>query len=166
MQLLLPRRFRSLETLWATEVPHGGNVGGVESQDVPCPQVKPQISRLLNPCENPPPSTGKPKPLRNLLHNSVTNKLLTSPPFPSWTSLWPLYLCSLSPQGFLTEVKPPPQHSVPSEKPLCLSAANFTQIFDLPAPARWDTAGSLSSARAAGMIHAMPELQPDLEGEL
>lgn len=74
-------------------------------------------------------------------------------------------LLQLSPQGFLTEAKPPPQHSVLSEKSLCLSAANFTQIFDMLAPARWDTAGSLSSARATGMIHAMPELQPDLERE-
>lgn len=52
---------------------------------------------------------------------------------------------------------------MPSEKLLCLSAANFMDIFDLAAPARWDTTGSLSNGRAVGVIHVMPELQPDLE---
>lgn len=64
---------------------------------------------------------------------------------------------------FLIYVEPPPQYSVPSEKALCLSAADFVDVFDMPAPARWDTAGSLSNGRAAGMIHIMPELQPDLK---
>lgn len=109
VQLVLPRSIRSLETLWAREVPHGGDVGGVESWDMPCPQIKPQTSRLLNPYENPAPSHDKPKRLRSLLHDLSDQQTADLTPIPiSDIPVATPFLHWLSPQGFLTEVKPPP----------------------------------------------------------
>lgn len=100
VQLLLPMSIRSLETLWATEVPRDGGAGAVESLGLPFPRVKPQAGRLLNPCENHHQALINPNPLEAFCMTSVTNKLLSSPPFPSQTSPWPLHLCS----GYLPRV--------------------------------------------------------------
>lgn len=122
VQLVLLRSIRSLETLWAP----WWRCRGCGKPGYACPRVKPQASRLLNPCENPPPSADKPKPLRNLLHDlsdqqtaDLTPISILDIPVATPSLLW------LSPKGFLTEVKPPPQHSVLSEKPLCLSSCQF-----------------------------------------
>lgn len=162
MQLVLPRSIRSPGTLWASAAPHAGGVWVCRVLE-----SKPQASGSLNPCDIPTPCQA---PVNQNHTNSLSHDLSDLPGGDLTSSFHLSHLHGhfisalvLSPTLFSDSSQTSSRCSVPSEKPFHLSAINLVEVYNMPAPARWDTAGSLSNGRAAGMIHAMPEPQLNLE---